>query len=188
MTASDRVRWDAIYRETRTFGYPDPDPLLFEYAPPASLGAMRRALDLAGGLGQNALWLATQGYIVDLVDVSRVALETAQDAAHQRGIERLNVLQIDLDHDALESEAYDLVCVFRFLKRELFPMIRGAVRPGGRVIYETYNTRYLDVLPGFNADFLLETGELAGYFGDWQIVRNTNARHISQLVAVKPHG
>ncbi len=187
MSAKDRVRWDTIYRETANFPYPDPDPLLFQYTPPIQgLEKPFHALDLACGLGQNGLWLAAQGYVVDLMDISRVALTRAQEKASECGLRSVNFMQIDLEELTLEPNTYEFVCVIRFLRRELFPMIRASIKPGGRIIYESFNARCANVAPDAPRDFLLGQGELAGYFGDWRVLRNNEADHVSQLVAIKP--
>jgi 2-polyprenyl-3-methyl-5-hydroxy-6-metoxy-1,4-benzoquinol methylase len=186
MAAQDRLRWDAIYRERASDDYPDPDPLLFQFTPPLRAGETAAALDIAAGLGQNGLWLAAQGYIVDLIDVSRVALLRAQAEAARRHLHSANFLQRDLDAARFEPESYHVVCVFRFLSRDLMPQIRAAVRPGGRVIYQTLNTRFLAVKPDINPAYLLGIGELAGFFGDWRILYNSEPGHTSQIVAVKP--
>ena len=83
---------------------------------------------------------------------------------------------------------YALVCVFRYLKHDLFPQLRSCIRPGGRIVYETYNINYLNHVPQFNADFLLKPGELAGYFYNWKVLYDTQADHISRFVAIKPNG
>jgi SAM-dependent methyltransferase len=186
MAARDRLRWDAVYRERTPDEYPAPDPLLFQFTPPLRAGETATALDLAAGLGQNGLWLAEQGYVVDLIDVSRVALLQAQAEAARRHLHRANFLPRDLDGAKFEREAYDVVCVFRFLSRDLIRQIRAAVRPGGRVIYQTFNTRQLDRKPGTNPDYLLGIGELAGFFGDWKVLHISEIGHISQIVAIKP--
>ncbi|MBK9749135.1 MAG: class I SAM-dependent methyltransferase [Chloroflexi bacterium] len=187
MSAKDRVRWDAIYRETANFPYPYPDPLLFQYVPPIhGIGRTFRALDLACGLGQNGLWLAAQDYVVDLMDISRMALTRAQDQAVERGLRNVNFIQVDIDELKLDANTYDVVCVVRFLRRELFPMLRGAIKPGGRIIYESFNTRCANLVSDAPRDFLLGQGELAGYFGDWRVLRNSEVEHVSQVVAIKP--
>jgi 2-polyprenyl-3-methyl-5-hydroxy-6-metoxy-1,4-benzoquinol methylase len=189
MTVRDRLRWDTYYQKTPEGEFPHPDPVLFQFTPSVlHLNTERefRALDLASGLGQNGLWLATQGYTTDLLDISREALKRAQEQATLQQIRNLNFLQVDLDEVALQSEAYDLVCVFRYLKRDLFPRIRACVRPNGRVIYQTFNVNYLRRAPDFNPEFLLQPGELASYFEDWRILLNNEVDHISQIVALKP--
>jgi 2-polyprenyl-3-methyl-5-hydroxy-6-metoxy-1,4-benzoquinol methylase len=184
MSASDRSKWDAIYAESEGEPLPEPDPLLFMATPPGE--PTLRALDLAGGWGQNALWLAEQGYTVDLMDVSRVALLRAQQEMAARHLRTINIFQADVDHITLQPETYHLVCVFRFLDAALMPQIRAAVRPGGRVIYETFNTHYLKSHPDFNPNYLLEPGELLGFFGDWRVLHHAELSTASQVVAIKP--
>lgn len=186
MTIQDRQRWDQVYRERAEGDYPPPDPLLFEYTPPINDEAEHRALDLACGLGQNGLWMAAQGYTVDMLDISRVALLRVQDEMGRRKVHSANLYQVDLDAHTLTADTYEIVCVFRYLKRDLFTQLRHTVRPGGRIVYETFNQRYRDDVPAFNPAFLLEVGELAGYFADWKILYNADGKQMSSLVAVKP--
>jgi tellurite methyltransferase len=189
MTAEDRVRWDRIYRADEQRPYPAPDPLLFESVPlPSSESA--RALDFAGGVGQNGLWLAERGYAVDIVDVSRVALNRARSEMASRNLRRVNLLPLDVDtlvvDPSLPHEGYDIVVVFRYLKREMFPVLAAAVKPGGRLVYETFNRRYLEIVPAFNVDFLLGDGELPAAFPGWQVLHHAEDDHRTQFVAVKP--
>jgi 2-polyprenyl-3-methyl-5-hydroxy-6-metoxy-1,4-benzoquinol methylase len=189
MTVRDRVRWDRYYRSLSDFAYPDPDPLLYDYTPPVLIHGQRerpRALDLACGVGQNGIWLATQGYSVDLLDISREALHIAQLQAMMLQARTVNFMQVDLDEVALKPEAYDLVIVFRYMRRELFPRLHECVRPGGRVIYATFNMNYLDHKPDFNTEYLLYPGELSGYFTDWHVLHDRDAAYTSEIVAIKP--
>lgn len=187
MSIYDRQHWDSIYSERANKPLPPPDPLLFPYTPPVTEDRVYRALDLAGGQGQNGLWLAAEGYVVDVVDISRVALMQGQAEMARRSLRTMNFRQLDLDENKLDfDEPYDLICVFRFLKRELFAALRTAIRPGGRIIYATYNIRHLAEHPEFRREFLLEPGELAGYFADWRILYNADDAALSELVAIKP--
>jgi tellurite methyltransferase len=187
MTAQDRVRWDAIYRDSNRKPYPAPDPLLLTYTPPVEDdGANHRALDLAAGVGQNGLWLAGQGYTVDVIDISREALSRARAEMAIRNLRNVNLLQVDLDDCALEPESYHVVSIFRYLKRSLQPQLCASVASGGRVIYETFNINYLDIVPEFNTQFLLMPGELDEMFRGWNILHSLDEGHISQVVAVKP--
>ena len=186
MSSVDRNRWDAYYRQRNQGTFPDPDPFLFESTPPASGRSEQRALDMAGGVGQNGLWLASQGYTVDVMDISRMALVRGRAEMINRGLRNINFLQRDFDSVDLKLNKYNLVCVFRYLKRDLFPAIRSSIQPGGRIIYESFNTKYLEIMPDFNPDFLLAPAELATYFADWKIVHHTYTNHISRLAALKP--
>ncbi|MDX2163675.1 MAG: class I SAM-dependent methyltransferase [bacterium] len=193
MSAKDRLYWDTVYREALGVldTYPPPDPLLFMYSPPPRPNDPEppSALDLACGLGQNGLWLASQGYTVDLVDISRVALIAAQAEAAARGLRSVNFLQVDFDDASaakLRPFAYDLVCATRYFKRDLITQVRAAVKPGGRIIYETWNVNYLTIEPELARDQLVEIGELSGIFADWNLLRHTDNGVMSQVVAIKP--
>lgn len=184
MTTDERSRWDTIYSQRVNVVYPDPDPLLLLYTPPVTHDEPR-ALDLAGGLGQNALWLAEQGYTVDLMDISRVALMRAREEMIARMLRRVNVFQVDVEQVRLQPETYDLICVFRFLSASVIPQVRAAIKPGGRVIYETFNTGSREQRPWMQDSYLLRQGDLLGYFGDWRIVHHAELRATSQVVAIK---
>ena len=186
MAVTDRIHWDEVYQRRANDPYPAPDLLLFPFTAPLRQPGTAHALDLACGLGQNGLWLAAQGYVVDLVDVSRTALTTARAEAARRDLRAVNYFQHDMDDAGLEPETYDLIVVFRFLNRNLFPQIRAAMRPRGRILYQTFNTRYLNDRPEMNPEYLLVPGELTGYFGDWRILHASEPAHISQIVAIKP--
>lgn len=197
MSAKDRIRWDDIYSKRKT-AYPAPDSLLMQYVPAPEPDVSARALDLAAGKGQNGLWLAEQGYNVDIMDISRVALQRARAEMTMRNIRNANLLQVDIDKLVLRRsglcegihelcpDTYDVVVVFRYLRRELFPILSEIVKPGGRIIYETFNTSYLAEVPGFNPDFLLNKGELESTFMGWRFVHYDESTVSTQMVAVKP--
>jgi len=186
MSIEDRLRWDEIFTQRLYQPYPNPDSLLLQFAPPVAGDDSLRALDFAGGFGQNGLWLASQGYHVDIMDISRVALKRIRAEMAIRNLRAVNLLQVDVDELQMEPEQYDLLCVFRYLKRNIFPLLKLAVKSEGRIIYETYNTRYLSVVPNFNPDFLLEVGELEQRFSDWDITHYEEIDHNARIVAVKP--
>ncbi len=187
MSVADRQKWDAQHKARAEQALPAPDPLLLQFTPPLRDSSTEQfALDLACGLGQNGLWLAQQGYITTLMDISRVALNRVRDEAAVRSLRNLNLFQIDLESANFDARGYDLICVFRFVQRDLIPKLRAAVKPGGRIIYESFNTRMSELKPDFTPDYLLDVGELAGSFGDWRVIHASEAHQISQIVAIKP--
>ncbi len=188
MSQPIRQHWDARYRALAGEPLRAPDPLLLQYTPPARIEPRSRALDVACGRGQNGLWLAEQGYRADLLDISREALTQARDEAGRRGLRSLNFLLIDLENYAPEPESCDLIAVFRFLHRPLFPLLRAAVQPGGRIIYQTFHTGHLRANPAFNRAFLLEPGELAEQFADWRVLHSSEDADSARVVALKPTG
>lgn len=186
MTDSDRARWDRRYADPSTRLGRAEHPLLAQYALPAPPGA--RALELACGLGQTALWLAEHGYTVHAIDISLTALRRARAEQVRRGVRGVTFIAADLDTFPLPRTTYDLVVVFRFLDRRLFPAIRACVRPGGLVIYETLNIRQRERMSTTCPEHMLQLGELPGYFAGWELLLARDEAHTSALVARKPLG
>jgi tellurite methyltransferase len=185
MTQQDRARWDARYAEYDPGERKPPHPLLIEHAHLAPGGA---ALDLACGRGRDALWLAENGFRpVVAADVSGVALRHVLNLARRRSLaDRLWCVQADLDRFRFPPATFDLVCVFRFLNRSLFPAIARSLKPGGLLIYETFNRRWLDERPDVSPDYLLRPGELLEAFGDLDVIAHGERGVRSHLVARKP--
>lgn len=184
MARKDRERWDQRYAAPGSDLDKGPNPLLVRHAPPSFPGI--RALELACGLGHNAIWLAKHRYTVDAVDISLEALRRARAALGRQGLAGVNFIAADLDHFALPAYAYDLVVVFRFLDRGLFPAIRAHVRPGGWVIYQTLNVRHLDRVPDCSPDHVLHLGELPRHFPGWTVLEADDGPYMSAIVARKP--
>lgn len=186
MSQSDRERWDQRYAAPRRGFTKGPHAILKQYAPPAHPGS--RALDVACGLGREALWLAAHGYTVDALDISLRALRQARAEMQQRGLAGVYFIAADLDHFPLPRREYDLVTVFRFLDRRLFPAIRARVRPGGMIIYQTLNIHWANEHPTTNPAHMLQPGELPGYFSGWTPIWTADDEQVSTFVGVKPEG
>lgn len=184
MARSDRERWDQRYIAPRAGLLRGPHTLLMQFAPPPTADA--RALELACGLGRDALWLAERGYTVDALDISFTALRQARAEMLRRGLRGVNFIQADLDEFTLPFYAYDLVLVFRFLDRRLFPEIRRRVRPGGLVIYETRNIRHAERHPEAPRAHMLALGELPRYFPGWEVLHSHDREYLSAFVGRKP--
>jgi hypothetical protein len=156
MASDDRLRWDEKYREqgerART-----PSPLLMELA--EWLPIEGRALDLAGGAGANAIWLAQRGLEVTLADISAVGLDLALRAAERNGV-ALQTLEIDLESQPFPPGPWDLIVCVRFLWRPLFEDVPAELAFGGRLIaiHPTKTNLERHDRPG--AQYLLDDGEL----------------------------
>ncbi|EYF07292.1 class I SAM-dependent methyltransferase [Chondromyces apiculatus] len=160
----DRIRWNARWRE-RGQGHPEPDPPSSLVTARADLLPTRgRALDIAGGAGRHALWLARRGLDVTLVDISEVALDLAQRAAGQAGLP-LHTLQRDLEREPLPEGPWDLILCFHYLQRSLFPRIPALLAPGGvfLIVHQTHGNLLRHERP--SARFLLADGELPTLVG-----------------------
>ncbi|MBN1320015.1 MAG: methyltransferase domain-containing protein [Thermoleophilia bacterium] len=152
-------------------------------------------LDLACGSGENGLYLAGLGLPVILADRSAESLHVARRSAEDRGL-TAEFWELDLETGAnpLQEERYRAVLVFRYLYRPLIPYLRGAVRQGGLLIYETFTSEQPKYGKPHNPDFLLQPGELAGWFRDWQTIHYFEGvledppRAMAQIVCRKPNG
>jgi 2-polyprenyl-3-methyl-5-hydroxy-6-metoxy-1,4-benzoquinol methylase len=149
-------------------------------------------MDLACGLGHNAIWLAERGWKVDAVDISPVGLKLADALARRAGCQTVNWIAADIDDYGPQQAAYDLVIVFRFLDRRQLPqLIASALRPGGFVVYESFSQRQLARPDNHlkNSQFTLSPGELPSLFSGFRIVAQEEAdlpdRSVSRLVAQK---
>ncbi len=186
MTETDRQRWNERYATSKTSLSDNPDGLLIRFRHLLSGG---QALDLACGAGQNSLWLAEQGYLVDAIDISDVALDLLRGEAKRRRLP-VRAVQDDLDAYQLPVAAYDLAIVFYFLDRRLIPQLVATLKPGGLLFYETFNVRRLADRPDTERQHLLQIGELAQLFTDLAIVWDGDAAgatgSTSSLVARKP--
>lgn len=169
--------WDARYRSGE-HTTKEPSPLLLKAIKDLRPG---RALDLACGVGRHAIYLAERGWQVTAVDSSRVGIELLQQYARSArkpacGAQASCLLEIDAQVADLENgefqiepAAYDLICDFYYLQRDLFPAIRAGVKPGGTVVAAIHlNDGNPDAKP-HNPAFLLERRELKTLFSDWEI-------------------
>ncbi len=170
MTEFDRQRWDEKYTNRDSPREIVPDDWLIECATPLPVG---RALDLACGLGHNAIWLAERGWTVDAVDISPVGLTLAARRAEQVDVRGINWIAADLDSFEPEPAGYDLVIVFRFLDRESVPaIVQAGLKPGGRLVYETFTTAQLERDDDHiqNPKYALHPGELPEIFPKFDVV------------------
>jgi len=189
MSLSDRERWDAKYAAKPVPEQLSPDAWLIEQVANLPLG---RALELACGLGHNAIRLAQRGWEVDAVDVSPVGLRLASELA-DRHRTRVRWIAADLDEFAPAGPAYDLVVVFRFLERGRLPgMIEQSLRPGGMLIYETFTLAQIHRPDSHltNPAFALAPGELSRLFPKLQTLRYGECtlpdRDVARLIAQRP--
>lgn len=150
-----------------------------------------RALDAACGDGRNALALARHGLDVDAVDVSDVTIAALRAAAPERA-PGVRPRVVDLEHDPLDSEAYDVVVNFNYLQRDLFAALAGALRPGGWLVFETFGPAHLDELGRrVNPAYVLRPNELLQAFGELRVrdyfdgvaQRGGAARGVASIVA-----
>jgi len=170
---ADIERWNAKYAAREPSATLEPDPLLREYRdllPTSGLG-----IDIAGGTGDNGLFLYQLGCDMLIVDGSETGLQLCHHKARQNDLHPMLAVA-DLDRFALPRAAFDIVLVFRYLNRALIPALRDCLTDGGLLIYKTFNQRHRIKHPGFNPDFLLQDGELSRWFSDMQYLATNDGK------------
>lgn len=137
-------QWDAKYSERELVWSAGPNVFVAQHCADLPPG---RALDVAGGEGRNALWLADRGWDATVADFSQVALDRALRIRAERpeqhgafGVRRVDVLAEPLGH-----EDYDLVLVCYLQLAELQRRVAlrsaaDAVAPGGTLLVVAHHT------------------------------------------------
>ena len=197
MTAAER--WDAKYADWQEPGPPSD----FVMGNAELLVTCRTAVDLAGGTGGTALWLATQGIDTTLVDVSERALEVARSAAAERNVP-LQTVGADLETDPVPTLArltqladsavpeggwHAAVCA-NFLHRPMLSAMHALLAPGGIAFVQIATVDNLQRNPRPGRPFLVERGELPHLCRGLEPISFEEAwfahRHEARLIARRP--
>lgn len=138
-----------------------------------------RALDLACGSGNNAIWLADRGWRV-----------TAVDRAPAIDDPRIEVRTADLEKHEYEIEpgAWDLIVMSYYLQRDLFDAIWQGLAPGGVAIIIVHLFE-----PGHEQSrFSLHPGELRAAFAKSEVITyregssSPGSRAVAQIAIRRP--
>ncbi len=157
----DRERWNARWRE-RAGDLEDASLFIADQA--ALIPIRGKALDLAGGAGRNAIWLARHGLDVTLVDVSDVALDKAEQRAHRMGLtDRMRFLRVDLEGPLPFAPLFDVVVVVHYLDRERRDSFADLLLDGGILVVANPTVTNSERHARPSADYLVERGELASW-------------------------
>jgi len=116
MPRNERDAWNQRYREG-SHGGSGPDPFLIksceEFIQPL-FPAGGTALDVAGGAGRHAVYLAERAWRVTLADISELGIERARDLAKRHGV-TIDFLIGDARSMDFVRERFDLVMVCFYL-------------------------------------------------------------------------
>jgi SAM-dependent methyltransferase len=196
-TDNERERWNRKYGEVVACTEPRtaPDPFLVRTFSEFVLPAFPKggsALDVAGGAGRHAIWLAKQGWQVTMIDISEAGVEQARQSAGPVAshihfvvddLTRFKAAQMQF------ANAFDVVMVFFYLERKIFAEILKVLRPGGLLIYKTYTSPQAKLLRGpKNPEHLLKPNELLRLASGLQILQyseKVSEKAVAELVAKK---
>jgi SAM-dependent methyltransferase len=183
MSLKDKEKWNNKFAGAEYITGEEPVAWFKENA--ELLPGRGKGLDIASGEGRNAVYAATLGYDMLAIDISETGLEKAQALA-EKNQTRIRTQVVDLDDYCIETSAYDLILCFQFLNRQLFPQILQGLKPGGWLIYETFNRDYLKY-SNFREEWTLDYNELLRQFSDLRVMRyrelDKDEKGLSSIVA-----
>lgn len=171
-----QAKWDDIYR----VGAPPPVPCQCLTEHNFLLPKRGSALDLACGLGGNALLLAAHGLDTQAWDVSALALSQLQQQADSQQL-IINTRQLEITASELEAQRFDVIVISRFLDRALCNAIMAALKPKGLLFYQTFTRAKLDSQGPSNPDFLLDRNELLRLFMPLSLLHYQEYADVGQL-------
>ena len=132
-----RTKWNSRYNEIQVPNQVINVVKLNQHLLPVS----GKSLDLACGLGGNALRMAELGFASHAWDISDSAVHKVQEFAQERQL-KLSIRQSDIsqaeEQQKMIDEGFDVIIVSRFLLREVIPTINLALKPGGLIFYQTF--------------------------------------------------
>lgn len=189
MAGTDQQSWNQRYIDGE-FGFREPDVFVTEahknYLQPL-LPAASAGLDLAGGAGHHAVWLAQQGWRMTLADWSDAALSMAweKDATlpEDHALETVQGAALDVVVQFHEQgRRFGFVLVSFFLDRAALPWLPQILAPGGLLLYRTYteeNERLGNQRGPRDPEYLLRSQELLEVYREMRIL------HYNETVANK---
>lgn len=150
-----RARWNDRYRDRDPQHRDEAAPFLVAMA--AHLPAAGSALDIGGGVGTNARWLAHRGLETTLLDVSDAALELA---ATGPGPE-IETMRRDVEAEGLpRGSSWDVVLMHLFYDHRLVLSLPDHLTEGGVLLVCQPTVDNLERHERPPARFLLGPGEI----------------------------
>lgn len=173
---TERERWNAKFLAGEA-QMSEPNALVVAACSELAPG---RALDLAGGAGRHAIWLAQRGWQVVLTDIADEGLALARQRASAAGVSAFEASagepgepgSITLRREsaaetvewARQRERFDLIIAVRVLLRELFCELPTLLVPGGTLVYMTFTSEHARFANGKSTRYALRPGELRDAF------------------------
>ena len=188
MSEADRTKWNSRYSAVLPSDAPSSWLMSWmERGDENTRQSSGRVLDVAGGAGRNALWLARRGFDVTLVDISAVAIALAEQRAKDAGV-LIETRIMDLEQERLPEGPWDIIVQMHYLDRTLFKQYAEVLAPSGLLFIEHPTRSNLARHAKPSASYLLEDGELANLCEEFVIVSygegwNESGKHEARLVA-----
>ena len=162
---SSKTKWNERYRAAT--GEPNAAAVLKENL--HLLPVRGLALDMACGLGANAILLAQQGLEVEAWDIADVAVATLQDIALKQQL-AIQARVRDVEAQPPEAATFDVIVVSYFLDRDIIPALLLALKPDGLIYYQTFTRQRVSERGPQQAKYRLADQELLQLFSGLQVL------------------
>lgn len=183
--------WDNIYREQPFRAGKKPSDFLARMLPRLSVG---KTLDVGMGEGNNAVFLAKNGFQVKGVDISGVAIEHAMALAKESGV-KIEAVKADLDLTVMGMMDYDTIIMTEFrppISRYYAEILRS-LKQGGTLIIEGPTVEELkEIIPDSESyrNIFFRSNEVLNELRSMRILfyqeAEINGRQIVQCFAQRP--
>lgn len=168
MNLERRDKWEERHREAKPG---DAEPSVMEVLPLLPRGT---ALDVAAGTGRNAIALARAGCRVVAADFSLVGMNMLGAIARRENLTISPVVADLEDSFPFHPNSFDVVLNVSYLDRALVSVLKGALRPRGMLLFDTFLIDEADEAGHGhlrNHRFTLEHYELRALLADLELVR-----------------
>jgi tellurite methyltransferase len=164
MSQELRTVWEGRHQEGRVGS---PEPFFTEMMPLLPRGL---ALDVAAGTGRHSLLLARAGFTVHAIDFSAPAMLQLGAAAAADHLP-IHPLVADLEVYPLPRARYDAIINTCYLDRRMVASLKGALKIGGALLFDTFLIDQAEIGHPRNPDYLLGHYELRALLSDLDIIR-----------------
>ena len=168
MNHDRRAKWEERHNGSRPG---DPEPSVAEMMHLLPRGT---ALDIAAGTGRNSIALAHAGFQVVATDFSRPGMRALTDIARRENL-AITPLLADLEQCfPFRPNSFDSILNVSYLDRDLLPLLKTALRPGGALLFDTYLIDEADEAGHGhlrNSRFTLNHSELRALLSDLELIR-----------------
>ena len=191
--ANAKDKWNKIYSTNEAeISKPKPAEVLFDHA--CLLPEAGTTLDLASGLGGNAIFLAERGFVSHAWDIAQQASNRLKSYCDKNRIS-ICIETRDVEQQPPSANSFDVICVSYFLERSLSRHITAALRPNGLLFYQTFTAEKVSDDGPSNPNYRLRANELLEMFSSLHVLayqeygcvgnHKVGLRNVAQLVAQK---
>lgn len=164
MSENIKIKWNNIYKNHVEYA---PTKVLLDHD--YLLSACGNALDLACGLGGNALFLAKKGLQTSAWDISPVAIAQLELLATTQHL-AIATQVVAVSASVFTQQQFDVIVVSRYLDRAITEPILQALKPGGLLFYQTFIIDKVNSIGPKNPDYLLRRNELLSLFDGLDVI------------------